>query len=106
MGYVHPGGLRFEDYVKFCADSDLLVHDAEYTPEEYRKTIEWGHSSYADALELAFQAKVKEFGMFHLNQERTDDEADEILAKCLKIVHDRGSSLRCDVVGAGTVFEL
>ncbi len=106
LGCVHPGGLRFEDYSAFCADADLLVHDAEYTPEEYKSTMEWGHSSYTEALELAFQAGAKKFGLFHLNQERTDDQADEILAKCLKTIDDRNSSLECEIVGAGSVFQL
>lgn len=106
LGYVHPGGLGFSDYLKNCQDADLLIHDAEYTPEEYKSTIEWGHSVYTDALELGFQANVKKLGLFHLNQERTDIQADEILEKCRKTITERGSSLQCVMLGVGTTFEL
>ncbi len=40
--------------MRFCAGADLLVHDAEYTPEEYSTRFTgWGHSSYTSALRLA-----------------------------------------------------
>ena len=79
LGFVHPGGLPFEDYVEFCSGADLLIHDGEYTAAEYPRLTEWGHSSYTDALELAFQAGVKRLGLFHLNQERSDDQIDRIV---------------------------
>ena len=69
LGFVHPGGLPAADYLKFCRGADLLIHDAEYSPREYKLLMEWGHSSYLDVLELAFKAEVKELGLFHLNQE-------------------------------------
>jgi len=106
LGYTHPGGLGFQEYLRHCRDAELLIHDAEYTPDEYKSRIEWGHSVYTDALELACQARVKTFGLFHLNQERTDSQADEMLSDCQKRVAERGSSLECLVVGEGTTFEL
>jgi phosphoribosyl 1,2-cyclic phosphodiesterase len=106
LGYVHPGGLSFEDYIELCRDVDLLIHDAEYTSEEYKSAIEWGHSTYNQALELAFQSGAKKLGLFHLNQERTDDMMDEILADCKKRIRIRKASLKCCVVGVDSVFEL
>jgi len=106
LGYIHPGGLGFKDYLEYCKDAELLIHDAEYTPEEYKSNIEWGHTVFTDALELAFQANVKKLGLFHLNQERTDIQADEMLANCNKIIDESGSSLECVMVGEGMTFEL
>ena len=37
---------------EFVKDVDLLIHDAEYTREEYALTKGWGHSVYLDALDL------------------------------------------------------
>jgi len=62
-----------------CTDADLLIHDAEYTPEEYKSTLRWGHSVFTHALDLALEAGVGQFGLFHLNQERTDRQMDEIV---------------------------
>ncbi len=105
LGYTHPGGLRFEGYVNFCKNADLLFHDAEYTPEEYLERIEWGHSTYLNALELAIKAGVKKLGLFHLNRERTDAEMDQIVEKCRGIIHDRNSQLACFAVGADMGFD-
>ena len=106
LGFVHPGGLPASAYYDFCEGADLLMHDAEYTPREYQLLIEWGHSSYVDVLELAFKAGVKKLGMFHLNQERTDDEVDEMVEASHKIIKERGEPLECFAVGADMTFEL
>jgi phosphoribosyl 1,2-cyclic phosphodiesterase len=106
LGFVHPSGLPKKNYTAFCQGADLLIHDAEYTPREYNLLIEWGHSSYEDVLELAFQADVKQLGLFHHNQERPDGEIDEIVEACQKIIAQRGSGLDCFAVGADMVFNL
>jgi phosphoribosyl 1,2-cyclic phosphodiesterase len=106
LGYTHPGGLRFDDYRDFCAGADLLFHDAEYTPKEYEKRIEWGHSTYVNALELALRAGVKNLGLFHLNRERTDAEMDRIVEKCRDLIQDRNSDMACLAVGVDMDFEL
>ncbi|MBT8339618.1 MAG: MBL fold metallo-hydrolase [Desulfatitalea sp.] len=106
LGFVHPGGLPAAAYHEFCRDADLLIHDAEYTPREYKLLIEWGHSSYEDVLDLAFQSGVKKLGLFHLNQERTDDEVDELVEACRKIIEQRGHKLACFAVGQDMTFAL
>ena len=35
LAFKHPGGLDFSAYVEFANEADLLIHDAEYTREEY-----------------------------------------------------------------------
>jgi len=78
----HKGGGVFADYAAFCKGADLLIHDAEYTPEEYPQRRGWGHSHFADAASLAKTAKVRALGLFHHNQERTDQAQDELLERC------------------------
>ena len=95
LTFKHPGGRDYKDYVEFSADADLLIHDAEFTAEEYEKTRTWGHSVYTDALALAMEANVKQFGLFHLNQDRSDDEVDEMLQHCRAIIEGSKSSLEC-----------
>ena len=106
LGFVHPGGLTFEDYQRFCAGADLLFHDAEYTAREYKLLIEWGHSSYVDALRLAHHAGVKKLGLFHHNQERSDDEVDELVQACRKLIAEQKMSLECFAVGSAMSFEV
>lgn len=30
LGFIHPGGLSYKDYMEFSEGVDLLIHDAEY----------------------------------------------------------------------------
>jgi phosphoribosyl 1,2-cyclic phosphodiesterase len=98
LGYRHPGGLAYEDYVAFSHQADVLIHDAEYREEDYQLTKAWGHSVYTQALQLAIDAKVKRFGLFHHNQERSDIAIDEIVADCRRIVREQKASLECFAV--------
>jgi ribonuclease BN (tRNA processing enzyme) len=52
-------------------------------------TRTWGHSVYTDALRLALDAGAGRLGLFHHNQERTDDAVDEMVADCRRIAADR-----------------
>ena len=93
IGYHHLGGLSKDDYVDFCRQADLLVHDAEYTPEEYLQTCSWGHSTYLDALDFAIQAQVRQLGLFHHNQDRSDAAINRIVNHCREIIASRKISL-------------
>ena len=106
LDYLHPKGVQYNDYLQFCRDVDILFHDAEYTSEEYKIKKTWGHTSYMRALQLAMEAGVKEFGLFHLNQERTDTQMDQIIAHCHRIIAKKGSLLKCYGVATDMVINL
>ena len=106
LGYIHSGGRSFEDYASFCTDADLLIHDSEYTPDEYLTYIEWGHSTYTDVLKLAQAAGIKKLGLFHLNQERTDDQMDDMVAACRQYIAEQGLKFECVGVASDMTFEL
>src|SRR3972149_5651974 len=106
LTYKHPGGLDYREYLDFSTNADLLIHDAEYTREEYSVTKGWGHSVYDDALNLAVEAHVQQFGLFHHNQDRSDAGLDRIVEKCENIIADRHAALDCFAVSAGTEITL
>jgi phosphoribosyl 1,2-cyclic phosphodiesterase len=106
LGFIHPGGLPSRDYLEFSTGVDLLIHDAEYTPEEYPLKIEWGHSVFTETLDLAIEAGVKQFGLFHLNQERTDQQVEQMVDICKGIIADRNHPLDCFAVGSDMTFTL
>jgi ribonuclease BN (tRNA processing enzyme) len=92
--------------MKFSEGADLLIHDAEYLPEEYPLKIEWGHSVFTKALDLAIEAGVTQFGLFHLNQERTDQQVDEMIESCRRTIDERDHNLECFAVGCDMTFTL
>lgn len=96
LTYRHPGGMAYEDYRAFANGADLLIHDAEYRPQDYRMTRTWGHSVYTDAVRLALDAGVRRLGLYHHNQERTDDALEEMVAKCRRM--SAGQPLDCFAV--------
>jgi len=106
LDFLHPGGRSFDDYRRFCEGADLLIHDAEFTPGEYENTRQWGHTVYLRALELAMESGAKRFGLFHINQDRTDDEVDAMVRTCRRIVEEEGSDLDVFAVAADLCFEV
>jgi hypothetical protein len=39
--FHHPGDQR---HIEFLKGADLIIHDAQYTCEEYGSKVGWGHS--------------------------------------------------------------
>ncbi len=106
LGFQHPGGLTFRDYVQFARGADFLIHDAEFTAEEYRHTRTWGHSVYTEALRLALEAKVGIFGIFHHNQERSDSSLEGLVQDCRRIVAERGERMEVFALSQDTEIQL
>ena len=67
-------------------DTDLLIHDSQYTADEYKTRIGFGHSDIHHALQFAQLAGVKKFVPFHYDPLHTDDELDVMIEQALKDV--------------------
>ena len=77
----YPDGISDED-IEFCRNADILVHDAQYTCEELEQRRGWGHSSYAQVMELAERAGVQQLVMTHHDPEHDDDFLLEQESQC------------------------
>ncbi|MGB5228895.1 MAG: MBL fold metallo-hydrolase [Eudoraea sp.] len=64
-----------------CKNTDLLVHDSQYSPGEYENKVGWGHCSLEIAAELSARAKVKSLVMFHHDPAHTDTDRTKIFKK-------------------------
>jgi phosphoribosyl 1,2-cyclic phosphodiesterase len=66
--------------IRFCQDCDLLIHDAQYTSDEYLGTPYqgWGHSTPEMAALVAQRAGVKQLVLFHHDPQHSDAQIDEI----------------------------
>jgi ribonuclease BN (tRNA processing enzyme) len=106
LGFRHRNGRTFEEYAAFSKDADLLIHDSEFTGEEYRATRGWGHSTYLDALRLAQEANVKAFGLFHHNQNRSDAQQDAIVQECRSINQNNHIAMTCFALTQATTLTL
>lgn len=52
--------------------ADVLIYDAQYTPEEYPRKRGWGHSTYLEGIALAHAAGVRDLILFHHDPTRSD----------------------------------
>jgi ribonuclease BN (tRNA processing enzyme) len=101
-----PLGRRLEDFAYFAQGCDLLIHDAQYLPEEIETHRGWGHSSFADAVEMALIAKVHRLILFHHDPGRTDREIKEIEARARKLVKAKKGSFKVSAAREGEVILL
>ena len=109
--YAHPSGVLIykisfrghsvvyatdkESYIggdvklsSFARNTDLLIHDAQYTADEYNSHIitkqGFGHSTPEMAIEVAKQAKAKKLVLFHIDPIYTDEVISEVEANLQK----------------------
>jgi phosphoribosyl 1,2-cyclic phosphodiesterase len=67
--------------IDLAAGTDLLLHDAQYSLEEYKNKIGWGHSSIDDAVLFASKAGAKRLLLAHHDPSHTDVQLNEMLAE-------------------------
>ncbi|HLO80014.1 MAG TPA: MBL fold metallo-hydrolase [Chitinophagaceae bacterium] len=62
-------------------EADLLLHDGQYTVQEYKSRMGWGHSSMEDTIKLATLASVKNLLLFHHDPSHNDARLHELYAE-------------------------
>ena len=106
LDFKHKDGMTKDKYIDFSRDVDLLIHDAQYTEEEYKTTKGWGHTTFSSATELSIEADVKRFGLFHHDPKHTDDEIDSFVSECQEQVEKSKSEVECFGVREGMEITL
>ncbi|MCA1570052.1 MAG: MBL fold metallo-hydrolase [Chloroflexi bacterium] len=85
-----------------AAGLDVLIHDAQYTSDEYDARIGWGHSSVEHAVAFADLASASLLTLFHHDPTHDDEVID-------RLVSDAAAARRVgDALGAreGMVLEV
>lgn len=94
-------GRKPSDYVRFCREADLLVHDAQYTPGEHATRRGWGHSDQIAAVDLAVKAGAKRLLLFHHDPARADQALSMIVEDCRRLLQGRGAATEIDAAREG-----
>ncbi|MCP4666686.1 MAG: MBL fold metallo-hydrolase, partial [Deltaproteobacteria bacterium] len=95
-------GRRPEDYARFCQDADILIHDAQYTPDEWKNRKGWGHSDYVTTVNLAAAARVKRLVLYHHDPSRKDPELSAIEALCEELAKEMNVDVVIDAAREGS----
>ncbi|MDQ6708374.1 MAG: MBL fold metallo-hydrolase, partial [Acidobacteriota bacterium] len=69
---------------EYARDADLLIYDAQYTPEEYESKRGWGHSTWLEATRVARDAGARQLVLFHHDPGRTDDNLADLVERARK----------------------
>jgi len=80
--------------------ADILVYDAQYTPEDYERHRGWGHSTWLEATKLAREAGVGQLLLFHHSPHRDDEAVNAIVREA------RGHFENTSAAREGSVFSL
>ncbi|MBA2504389.1 MAG: MBL fold metallo-hydrolase [Thermoleophilaceae bacterium] len=64
--------------------ADVLIHDCQYSDEEYASHIGWGHSRLTDTLTFAHRAGVKRLVLFHHDPLHSDDFLDAFMGAAVE----------------------
>ncbi len=68
-----------KEVLELCEGADLLIHDAQYTDEEFVTLSDWGHSTAAYAVMVARESGARRLSLFHHDPAHTDKVIDRML---------------------------
>ena len=94
--------------IELARGADVLIHDSQFVTAEHILAEAYGHSTQAQAIELAVAAGVGELVLFHHAPGRTDDELellfDDLASGAFRTAHDhpRSRGRRVHAVGGGS----
>jgi len=75
--------------------ADLLLHDTQYSEEEYETRVGWGHSTVDQAVAFAAAVEAKAYAPFHYDPTHDDATRDAMLAEATAALEGR-----CQVIPA------
>jgi phosphoribosyl 1,2-cyclic phosphodiesterase len=83
---VEHAGTLDHRLIDVSTGVDLLVHDAQYTTDEYTGRVGisrrgWGHSTWDEAVQVALLANAERLALFHHDPNRADEQVEEIEAQ-------------------------
>ena len=70
-----------EGAMDLCRGVDLLIHDAQYTAEEFRAKCDWGHCTVEYAVWLAGEARARQLALFHHDPSHDDAQLDALAVR-------------------------
>jgi phosphoribosyl 1,2-cyclic phosphodiesterase len=102
--YIGEDGNR--KLIDFIKGSHILIHDSQYTPEEYITHTTWGHSPFDYAVRLGLEAAVETLVLFHHDPLHSDDHIDEILERAKQLAAKANSGMKVIAAAEGMSVEV
>ncbi|MBT8131117.1 MAG: MBL fold metallo-hydrolase, partial [Gammaproteobacteria bacterium] len=93
-------------HVDFLQDADLVIHDAQYTEEEYPQKLGWGHSTAEYAVDVCCAAGVRQLALTHHDPMRNDDDVDQVVSAMRNRLSANRQPLQVFAAAEGQKIEL
>jgi phosphoribosyl 1,2-cyclic phosphodiesterase len=78
--------------LELCDGADLLIHDAQYTVDEFPAKATWGHCTVDYAVHVAEEAGAHRLALFHHDPTHGDDDVDTMLEHARALASTTGLS--------------
>lgn len=92
--------------IKWAMGSDIFIHDAQYTKEDYMRKRGWGHSPYLYPAYLAMRARTKMLILSHHEPLYSDKKLEGILSNVRRVIKKCGFKIRCELAREGAKYKL
>jgi phosphoribosyl 1,2-cyclic phosphodiesterase len=102
--HLHESSADWISGLSLARDADLLIHDCQYTEEEYAGRVGWGHSAVSHTIEFARRSGASRLALFHHDPLHDDAAVDAITEAARNLAN--GSLGRVDAAREGEVLEL
>lgn len=99
---------KFQKFIRFFQDADLLVFDAQYSFDQEMQRVDWGHSSAFVGVDLAIQSNVKRLILFHHEPDNDDFQIRKLYNLSISYLRDNypGNELEVFLAREGQSFDL
>ena len=92
--------------LRFVRGVDVLIMDAQYDREEYRRHVGWGHGCVDEVVALALEAEVKHLFLFHHDPDHDDARISQMTAHARQLVTRQKGALKVEAAREGLGLEL
>ncbi len=106
LGLQYEGGNTQEEIESFCQGVDLLIHDGQFLPAEIENHRAWGHSTYAEVVDLARKIGLEHIILTHHAPERNDKACEALLKDARNYIKDKGCRIKCELAIEGQVITI
>jgi len=89
--------------MELAQNADLLIHDSQYSEEEYETRIGWGHCSIDHAMKFGALAEVKKLLLYHHDPNHSDQQLEQIYNDFME---DKSFNFDVHLAVEGSVFDL
>jgi CheY-like chemotaxis protein len=93
-------------HIRFLEGADLVIHDAQYTLDDFPAKAGWGHTPIERAVDYAMLAQAHQLALFHHDPDRHDEAVDRLCEMARDRAASGAGALQVFAAAEGQVIDL